>query len=216
MFGLSKDEEKLFKKLNTPIKIQDYLDSISINHEKGGETLMSPRLVMKNKKAHCLEGALLAGAILYYHGEKPLILDLKTPGPPTDYDHVVTLFKKGGFWGAISKTNHPVLRYRDPIFKSVRELANSYFHEYFIDSGKKTLKSYSKPFDLSRLGDYWITSEKDLWEIEDKLDNSEHFRIFPPNMKKHIRKASVFERVASKREEWPRNLSKNKIRLLKP
>jgi hypothetical protein len=93
-----------------------------------------------------MEGALLAAAILEFHGQKPLLMDLRSASE--DLDHVVALFRQFGCWGAISKTNHAVLRYREPIYKTVRELAMSYFHEYFLDNGKKTLRAYSIPVDV--------------------------------------------------------------------
>jgi hypothetical protein len=94
-------------------------------------------MVIKNSKADCIEGAIFAAAVLEFHGQKPLVVDLRSIKKPYDYDHVVAVFQKGGFWGAISKTNHSVLRYREPIYRDIRELVMSYFHEYFLDSGVK-------------------------------------------------------------------------------
>ena len=111
--GLTKKEWQKLKKLSTPEKIQDFLNSLPFNFEKNGETHSSVRYALKRGSVHCFEGALIAAAALWIRGEKPLILDLVTVRP--DLDHVVTLFKRGGYWGAISKTNHAVLRYRDPI-----------------------------------------------------------------------------------------------------
>ncbi len=162
---------------------------------------MSPRRVLKARRAHCLEGAMLAACALWFQGEKPLLLDLKTH--KKDQEHVVALFKKNGYWGAISKTNHAVLRYRDPIYESVRELALSYFHEYFLNSnGQKTLESYSTPFDLSSLGDTWVTEESDLWHISKRLDRIRHFPIVPKKNKRYLRAASHVEREAGKITEW--------------
>lgn len=129
MFGLTKHEETLLRKLKTPALIQDYLDRLPINFESEGDTHYSPRVVLRKKTAHCIEGALLAATALWLQGKAPLLLDLKTK--QHDDEHVVALFKDGTYWGAISKTNHGVLRYRDPIYKTVRELALSYYHEYF-------------------------------------------------------------------------------------
>lgn len=199
--NLTKTEKKLFEKLSTPQKIQDYLDRLPMNHEYKGETLMSPRRVIREQKAHCIEAALFAAAVLAYHGHKPLLFDLKTIGLPHDYDHVVALFKVGKHWGAISKTNHVVLRYRDPIYRSLRELAMSYFHEYFIANGKKTLRSYSKPFRLSTKYE-WITTEEDLWGIETALDRSSHVEMVSTFQISKLRKASRFERVIAGKEEW--------------
>src|SRR3989344_8630666 len=101
---LNRSEIKLFRKLNTPKKIQDFINSLPINFETGGETCFSPRLVLKKNRAHCLEGAIFAAAVLWFNGQKPLILDLKTAN--YDDSHVVAVFKRDASFGAISKTNH--------------------------------------------------------------------------------------------------------------
>ena len=203
MFGLTKDEEKMFKKLDTPIKIQKYLDTFPINWEKRGETYMSPREVLRKQKMHCMEGALVAVTALWMHGEEPLLLDLRAHG---DDDHVIALYKRGGCWGAISKTNHSTLRYRDPVYKSIRELALSYFHEYFNDKiGKKALREYStRPFNMKKLGTKWITTEDDLQYIAQAIDDAPHSRLFPKKQEKYIRKADPMERRASLLVEWKR------------
>ncbi|MFA6463510.1 MAG: hypothetical protein WCV55_00715 [Candidatus Paceibacterota bacterium] len=201
MQKLSKKEQSFLKKLSSPSKIQDYLNTLPFNFEKKGETYMSPRRVLMQKKAHCFEGALLASLALWLQGSEPLILDLKTT--PDDQDHVVALYKKNGYWGAVSKTNHAVLRFRDPIYKNIRELALSYFHEYFLNkNGKKTLISYSKPFNLKKFGTSWLTDEKELWHLVEALDNSPHFPIVPKINKKFIRKADKIERKAGSVTEW--------------
>lgn len=196
-------ERKLFSRLNTPQKIQDYLDTLPINFETAGETYMSPRRMIRAKSAHCFEGALFAAAVLAYHGHKPLLLDLKTA--PIDQDHVVTLFKQNGFWGAISKTNHAVLRFRDPIYASVRELALSYFHEYFLDDGRKTLRTYSAPFDLSTYGIDWVTTESDLFDLVQELDESRHFPLLPKKNRRLLRKATDFEIRTLAVAQWRAN-----------
>ena len=190
------------KKLSTPQKIQDFLDGIKINFEPKGDTCHSPLVVLQTRRAHCIEGAMLAAAALWVHGYPPLLLDLKTIN--NDQDHVVTLFKKGNYWGAISKTNHAVLRYRDPIYKTPRELAMSYFHEYFLNkNGKKTLRSYSRtPFDLSKQDTNWLTSRENLWDVAVALDVALHTAILPKNMQRHLRPARPIERQAGKIVEW--------------
>lgn len=172
-----------------------------MNHEKNGETYLSPRLALRRRKMHCLEGALFAATALWLRGEKPLLFDLKCDG---DDDHVVVLYRRNGYWGAISKTNHAVLRFRDPIHKTFRELAVSYFHEYFLNSnGKKVLVSYSaKPFDLRRLGDKWITTDEDLYPIALAIDSAPHKRVYPLKNKKFIRPADKMERRAGRIIEW--------------
>lgn len=210
-FDFNEAELKVLQKLNTPQKIQDYLNKIPINFEEFGDTSMSPRQVLKLKKAHCLEGAILAAVALWYHGHKPLLLDLVTT--KNDDDHVVALFKQNGYWGAISKTNHAVLRYREPVYKTIRELAMSYFHEYFKDSGQKTLRKFSKPYDLSKIKDKsWLTSREDLWDINNALDVFPHDNVVTPRQIKLFRKAEPVEIEAGKITEWkrPKKMSKHK------
>src|SRR3989344_2236389 len=129
----TKKEEALLQKLNTPAKVQDFLNSLPFNFERRGETLSSPLFTLRRGTAHCFEGALLGAYILSLHGFRPALVHLEATND--DYDHVVTLFKVRGLWGALSKTTHAVLRYREPIYKNVRELVMSYFHEYFLDDG---------------------------------------------------------------------------------
>lgn len=204
MFNLTKQEETLLKKLSNPGKIQDFLDALPMNMEEGGDTCHSPRWVMRENRAHCIEGALVAALALYVQGEKPLLLDLKTK--KTDQEHVVALFRKNGYWGALSKTNHAVLRYRDPVYKTVRELALSYFHEYFlIKNGDKTLLSFSRPFSLESYDHEWMTSEENLFGLAADLDDSPHFAIVPPAHRRLLRRASLVERAAANIPEWDGN-----------
>ena len=193
----NKEELKIIKKLNSPRKIQDFINKLKINFEENGDSCMSPRMVLREKKAHCIEGAILAAAILKMQGFKPLIVDLEANNK--DFDHVIAVFKRGKFWGAISKTNHAVLRYREPIYKSIRELVMSYFHEYLLDSGKKTLRKYSLPVDLSMFDKMnWIISEEDVWYIPDHLTKVEHFNILNKSQIMGLRKADKLEIEAGK------------------
>jgi hypothetical protein len=203
-FGLTLEEYDLLRELDTPARIQDFLDTLAINFEKRGETCMSPRRVLRTRRAHCMEGALLASAALMLQGERPLLLDLKSA--EGDDDHVVVLFKAGGRWGALSKTNHAALRFRDPVYLSVRELAMTYYHEYFLNaSGQKTLESYSAPFSLARFGTKWITSEEDLWHMPDALDCSRHFPVAPDPLLRRARPVTRLERTAGRLTEWRRS-----------
>ncbi len=207
MFGLNQNEVRLVKKLSSPKKIQDFLNALPFNFEKRGETCMSPRRVLREGVAHCLEGALLAALALRAQGQEPLLLDLTSTA--RDDDHVVALFRFHGRWGAISKTNHAVLRYREPVYSSVRELAMSYFHEYFLNDGKKTLRSFSVPVDLRRFDRRgWATDEKDLWYIVDALDNAKHTRILRKGQDRTLRLADAIEIEAGKVVEWERKKSK--------
>jgi hypothetical protein len=203
MFDLSKKEFKILHNLKTPQKIQNFLDTIPFNYEKKGDTCMSPVMVLKTGKAHCLEGALFAATALLLHGKKPLVMSLKVV--KGDDDHTVALFQKNGFWGAISKTNHSVLRYRDPVYKSPRELAMSYFHEYYLSNGKKTLIGYSNPINLKKFGTKWITSKEDLWYIAESIFDSKHILTVPKKNKKEIRNAIEFEIKCTDPIEWKKS-----------
>lgn len=201
MFKLNKTELGIFQKLNTQAKIQDFLNHLPINFEKHGQTCYSPRQVLKYKKAHCLEGAMFAAAVLRFHGHQPLLVDLKAA--KSDLDHVIAVFKIENHWGAVSKTNHAALRYREPIYKSIRELVMSYFHEYFMDDGKKTLRSYTMPVYLSRFDKQnWTTSNKELWYIDKYLNQVRHLPILSKKMQKDLRKADPIEIKAGKLTEW--------------
>ena len=201
MLEFRQKEIALIKKLNTPAKVQDFLNSLRFNFEEDGvQTLKSPIRVLREKNAHCMEGALLGAYILSLHSYKPLILHLKTT--KHDFDHIITLFKEDNLWGALSKTNHGVLRYREPIYKNIRELVMSYFHEYFLDNGKKTLRQYSKPLDLNIFEKGWETEEGDLWGIDEELDKIRHYDIAPKKIFKKLRLADKIECEIGKNVEW--------------
>jgi hypothetical protein len=191
------------KKLNTPLKIQDFLDKMPFNFEERGETYMSPKRALEAKKMHCFEGATFASFCLQKNNIENYLLDLKVKDLKKDSDHVLCVFRINKFWGAISKTNHSVLRFRDPIYKNTRELALSYFHEYFLDDGQKTLLSFSKPFDIwKKFGTSWATEEKDLDEIAEALDKSPHFNFVPKENAKFIRRAGKTEIKGASITEW--------------
>ncbi len=187
-------------RLKSPQKVQDFLDSLPINFEKRGETCSSPLVSLERGTVHCLEGAFVACLALWMNGQPPLVMDLKTTND--DVDHVVTLFKFGRHWGAISKTNHGVLRFREPIFRDLRALAASFFHEYSLPDGRKTLRSYSAPFDLRRYRGDWILTRDPLWTLERQIDQSRHFRLLTPSHIARLRRASKVEIRAGKVVEW--------------
>jgi hypothetical protein len=177
--------------------VQDFLNSLKFNFEKDGKNVIkSPIRVLRENNAHCIEGAILGAYVLSLHDYKPLILHLKTT--KEDFDHVITLFKKDGLWGALSKTNHAVLRYREPIYKNIRELAMSYFHEYFLDNGNKTLRSYSVPLNLNIFEKGWEIEEGDLWGIDEELDKIKHYNILSKSVLKNLRKVDKVEVEAGK------------------
>lgn len=205
---MDKKELLILKKLNTPAKIQDFINKLPVNFESDGkETCMSPASVLKNKKAHCIEGAFLAAAAIWINKigcGRPLVVDMI--GEKGDWDHVIAVFQdaKTGKFGAISKTNHAVLRYREPVYRDVRELIMSYFHEYTDDKGKgrKTLRSFSDAIDLSNFGKEWITSKEDLWHIHDFIDSVEHHEILTREQLKNLRRADDIEIKASSITEY--------------
>lgn len=197
----NQQEIKIFKKLDSPKKIQDFVSGLKANYEENGQTCMSPRMVIKTQKAHCMEGALFAAAALEVLGCAPLVVDLKAV--KRDFDHVIAVFQKNRFWGAISKTNHAVLRFREPIYLSIRELVMSYFHEYFDDKGRKNLREYSNPFNLKYFDKLnWRTAEENLFEIPAHLDDIKHYKILSLPQIKNLRRADRIEIEAGKITEW--------------
>lgn len=202
----SPTELRVLKRLNTPAKIQDFLDALPQNHEPDGDSCFSPRLVLRHGRAHCMEGAMLAAAALRIAGDKPLVLDLTSTD--NDQDHVVALFRRHGHWGAISKTNHAVLRYREPVYRTVRELAMSYFHEYFLQSnGKKTLRSFSRPVDLSRFDSRdWMTSEDPVWFVPEYLCDAAHTSILSRGQIATLRPADNVEVKAGLIVQWEKGM----------
>ena len=193
-------EFRVLRALDRPRKVQDFVNRIPVNKERGRETCTSPLVTLRRNKAHCMEGALLAALALWMHGHHPLILDLKTHA--ADVDHLVALFRVDGYWGGITKTNHAVLRYREPIYRNVRELGVSYFHEYFMNNGAKTLRQYSEPFDLRKWNGDWMTAEDDLWELERAIDRSPHHKLISRKQIAGLRKADKIEIRAGKLTEW--------------
>ncbi len=196
----TKEEKIIIKKLNTPAKIQDFLNALKFNFEPNGETLKSPLFTIRHRRAHCLEGALLGAYALREHGFRPYLMHLKAV--KEDYDHVIAPFKMGKFWGALSKTNHAVLRYREPVYKNIRELAMSYFHEYFLNNGQKTLRQYSALLNLNTFEKGWEALEGDLWGIDEELDKIKHFVILQNDKIRKLRKADKIEIRAGKLTEW--------------
>jgi hypothetical protein len=203
---LSPGERSVFARLSSPKKIQDFVDSVPINFEETGETILSPRRVLRENRAHCIEGALLAAACFAYHDQPAVVLNFQAC--PIDDDHVVTLFRRDRLWGAISKTNHAVLRWRDPVYRTVRELAMSYFHEYLAPNGKKSLRAISRPFDLGRYApERWVTAEEDLEWLQDKLNELSHAPLVPRGLISALRDISPLEQQALKLVDWQKKVS---------
>ena len=171
-------ERRVFRRLRTPARIQRFLDDeIAYNKEPGGATCYSPRLVLRHRAAHCMEGALCAAAALRQLGHPPLLLDLESIH---DDDHVLAIFKSRGHWGAIAKSNYSGLRYREPVYRTLRELVMSYFEHYFNLRREKTLRRYSNPVNLRRFDRQgWMTAEEDVWMIPEYLTEIAHRPVLP-------------------------------------
>ena len=201
MFGIGEKELKTLKKLDTPAKIQDFLNRMPQNFEKQGDSYLSPMSVLEKKTCHCTEGAILSALAFRVNGQPPLVLDLTAN--EDDFDHVVALFKKYGKWGAVSKTNHAVLRYREPVYNSIRELAMSYFHEYFDDKGRKNLRSFSPAVNLKKFDKLgWMTTKNEIDYIPEYLAEVKHFPILNRKQIRNLRKAEPIEIKAGKIVEW--------------
>ncbi|MGH8666540.1 MAG: hypothetical protein ACREUX_19925 [Burkholderiales bacterium] len=182
--GLTKAERSLLRRQSNPAKLQSFVNAIPINFEPDGDSCCTVRQVLAHRRAHCIEAALVAACALWLNGEPPLVLDLRAEG---DWDHVVALFRRGGLWGAIGKSNHLALRGRDPIYRNLRELALSYFHEYHNEEGERSLREYSRPFDLRLLDPgEWVTGDAGAWEAERRIDLSPHYRLYPRSQQRYI------------------------------
>ncbi len=174
-------ELRILKHLTTPWRIQSYLNRLPYNDQPSA---MSPRRVMRERTAHCFEGALFAAAALRFLGHEPLIVDMAARN---DDDHVMAVFRVHGLWGAIAKSNTTMLRFREPVYRTMRELVMSYFEMYFNTRGVKSLWSYSRPVNLARYDRRgWMTSETDLDHIGDHLYAVSHIDVVPPGQRRML------------------------------
>jgi hypothetical protein len=165
-------ERAVFRRLKTPAGIQHFLDDLAYNKEIGGVTCRSPRRVLRDRTAHCMEGALLGAAALRMLGHPPLLLDFEAV---RDDDHVLAIFRQNGHWGAVAKSNYAGLRFREPVYRTLRELAMSYFEHYFNLRREKTLRNYSRPVNLKRFDRiHWMTAEEDVWTVPEYLTTIRH------------------------------------------
>jgi hypothetical protein len=161
--------------MDTPFKVQGWLNSIAYDPAPG---TASPRRVMRERKANCFEGALFAAAAFRFHGRPPLVVDMRSWN---DDDHVLAVFRQNGAWGCVAKSNYTVLRFREPVYRSIRELMMSFFDVYFNPIGQKTLRAYSVPYDVSRFdGMSWMTTEEDISDVGDALDKARHYKVLTP------------------------------------
>jgi len=201
MFNLTARELRTLRRLDTPAKVQDFLYTIPYNFEPEGDTCLSPRRVLREKRAHCMEGAMVAALAFRLQGRLPLVIDLE--GAPADCDHVIAVFKERGKWGAVSSTNHSVLRFRDPVYKTVRELVMSYFHEYTDHAGNKTLRAYSRPVNLARFdAQHWMTHEEPVWFVPAYLAKIRHTKIVTGHEADQLRSQEPIELQAGEMVQW--------------
>lgn len=197
--GLSATDAAALAKLHSPETIQDFVSALEINREKGGDTCLSVVETLKAGHAHCIEGAFVAACALWMGGQPPLLMDMQAEG---DDDHVVALFRSHGCWGAISKSNHVWLRWRDPVYASLRELAMSYFHEY-VNENKKTLRTYSLPFDLRKLpNSAWITQTGSCWDVAAALDACRHYQLLTRRQTRSLKPRDTLEVRAGRLVEY--------------
>lgn len=163
--------------LETPLQIQMFLDATPYSTEA---CYRSPLSVLRDQRAHCFDGAMLAAAALYRLGEPPIIVDMRAHN---DDDHVITIFKRHGHFGAIAKSNTTVLRFREPVYRTLRELVMSYFDFYYNLKRDKALREYSLPVDLRSFDRIqWLSSDAELEQIAERLDKVRHFPLLTPAM----------------------------------
>jgi len=180
-FGFTPSEARSMRALKTPAAIQHFLDELPYNLSF---TARSPKKVLRDRTASCLEGGIFAAAALRVIGFTPLIFDLEAE---QDTDHVVAIFKTRGHWGAVAKSNFTGCRYREPVYRSLRELAMSYFNIYFNLRGERTLRRYSRPVNLARFDDFnWLTTDKPIWFIAEHLCEIPHISLLTPAMEKRL------------------------------
>lgn len=197
--GLTREETAVFAGLFTPERIQDFITGMPSNAEPQGDTCYSVRTALRKNCCHCIEGAFIAACALMLHGAPALLMDFQAKG---DDDHVLALFKRGRFWGAISKSNSIWLRWRDPVYRSPRELAMSYFHEYILGP-KKSLRRVSRPFDIGAYRpEDWITAEEDCWNIAGEIDDAPHVELINAEQARRLKLRDRFETYADTIKEF--------------
>jgi hypothetical protein len=180
-FGFTQSELRQLRALKNPAGVQKFLDELSYNLSY---TARSPKKVLRDRTASCLEGGIFGAAALRVLGFPPLIFDLEAE---QDTDHVVAIFKVRSHWGAVAKSNFTGCRYREPVYRSLRELAMSYFNIYFNLRGERTLRRYSRPVTLARFDQLnWMTTEKPIWFVAEYLCEIPHVSLLTPAMEKNL------------------------------
>ena len=181
MEGFTPAELRKLRSLKTPYGIQRFIDEMPYHL---ATSAWSPQRVLREKTSHCLEGAIFGAAALRAIGHQPLIVDLESYH---DTDHVIAVYRERGHWGAIAKSNYAGLEYREPIHRTLRELAISYFLMYFNLRRERTLRTFSRPVNLKRFDARgWMTSTKDVWYIPEYLLDISHTKLLAPGMSKRL------------------------------
>lgn len=181
MYGLSAADTRTLRALKTPARIQQFIDDLTYQY---ADTAGSPQRVLRERKGHCMEGALVAAAALRMQGHPPLLMDLEAVH---DDDHVIALYRERGLWGGIAKSNFAGLRFRSPVYRTLRELALSYFEHYYNLRGERTLRAYSVPVNLTRLDNQnWMTAEDDVWCVPELLIDARHYPLFPDKVARSL------------------------------
>ena len=179
--AVTASERALFRKLSTPAKIQDWLDGLTYRAE---ERAACPRNVIRERRAHCFDGALFAAAALRQLGHAPALLDMWAV---RDDDHVLAVYRVDGRYGAVAKSNFVGLRFREPVYRSLRELVMSYFELYFNMEREKTLRAWAGPLPLAQFDRYgWMFRDDPLPYVSDRLDALKHRRILTPEMERRL------------------------------
>jgi hypothetical protein len=188
--GWTAEERRILATLSTPERIQRFLDEeLGYNHEKDGETCRSPRAVLRDRIAHCGEGSIFAAAALRFHGRTPLVIQLRAV---RDTDHVLALFaapngRGGRAWGAVAKSNYAGLRYRSAVYRTVRDLVLSYFEDYYSPSGERTLRTFTRPVDLSRFDARgWETTEGNICDVADWIATRRFHPLLTPTLARNL------------------------------
>lgn len=198
--GLGEADALTLARLTSPEDIQDFISGLGMNHEKDGDSCMSAALTLEKGFGHCIESAFVAATALWMGGSPPLLMDMQACDD--DADHVIALFRSHGCWGAISKSNHVWLRWRDPVYRTLRELAMSYFHEYTLKE-QKTLRTYSVSFDLRRFSpDKWVTHTEPCWEVATALDDCRHYKLLTPAQVRALKPRDRLELKADRLLEY--------------
>jgi hypothetical protein len=180
---LGQSQRRVISRLTSPSKIQSFLDGLTYN---SGERVRCPLNVLRDGVAHCFEGAVFAAALLRQLGHRPLILNM-FPEPDIDDEHVIAIYRVNQGWGALAKSGYLDLRYREPIYRSLRELVMSYFEHYFNLSRQKSLRTYARPLNLASLDRHgWLTRDEAMDVIHERLDTLKQIPLLSPPMRKHL------------------------------